>query len=575
MINKLSIEKLSGHDTEGVVGKIHKKIGDELQVGDTIFTIESSKGTLKYTSKYKGLLTELTIDEGDTVKKKQMIGAVEGDKACDDSPGAKESSAKAKKQSYSFGISTPSKEDIQCEVLVIGGGPGGYVAAIRAAQLGKKVLLIEKDQLGGTCLNYGCIPTKALVQSVTLLNQMKESQVYGFKIPEVTIDFDRVMARKNEVIEQLVSGVSGLMKMNNVRVIKGQAVVNDDKSISVKTKKIDATIHADKMIIATGAKPVILPIEGGDLCQVLTSKEVLELDKIPTSLTIIGGGIIGMEIAFIFNSLGSDVSIVEFLPKVLACVDSDVSAVVRQSAIDKGIHIYDGAKATAIRKTMNQQMVTEIEVDGESYLISSEQVLMAVGRRANLEALDLDKLGVALNERGNGIEIDAYMQTSNPDIYAIGDITNKIQLAHVASHQGMVAAEHIAGIEHGMTYDLVPSAIFTLPEVGTIGLTESEAEKTKRGVKIVKFPYLACGKAIAMNEPEGFVKLIVDKEAKVLLGGAIVGAHSTDLIAVVTQLINDQVTIDEALKVIYAHPTLGEAIHEALLMADDRGVHFG
>ena len=567
---KITIDKLSGHDQEGVIGKIYKEAGNEITEGDLLFTIESGKGTLKYTSKYTGVITSLDIDEGDTVKKNQVVGQIHAEGGC-----CKEEAAKSKKTSYSFGINTPAKEEIFCDVLVVGGGPGGYVAAIRAAQLGQRTVLIEKDKLGGTCLNYGCIPTKALVQSAHVLNQIRNSSTYGFEVPEVAIDFSRVMERKDEVIRRLVSGIQGLTERHNIRVINGEAFVKDEDTMGVKTKKIDGTIKYKKLIIATGAVPVRLPVPGGDLCEIMTSKEILEVEEVPKSLVIIGGGIIGMEIAFIFRALGSEVSVVEFLPRILSGLDSDVSEVVRQSAIEEGIHIYDGSKVTGVRKTMNNQLVTEIEVDDENYLISSDKVLMAVGRKPNLAALDLDMLGVVLNDRGNAIEVNEFMQTSNEKLYAIGDVTNKIQLAHVASHQGMTAAEHIGGMEHPMHYDLVPSAVFTVPEVGTVGISETCASAQELDVKVVKFPMMACGKAIAMNEPEGFVKLIVDKGSKKVLGGAVVGAHGTDLIAVITQIIEDGVTVEEALKVIYAHPTLGESIHEALLMADDRGIHFG
>jgi len=570
---KLVIDKLQGDDTKGTIGKMNKEVGDKITAGELLFTIESGKGVMKYKSKYNGIITSLDIDEGDTVMKKQIVGVVQGDdkQHCADD----KAKIKAKKQNYTFGINTPAKEEIHCDVLIIGGGPGGYVAAIRAAQLGQKTILIEKDKLGGTCLNYGCIPTKALVHSTEVLKNIQEADEFGFNVSEVAIDFEKVMERKDNVVNQLVSGISGLMKNHNIRVIYGEAVVGDEKTITIKNKKLDGTITFKKMIIATGAVPFRLPIPGGDMCDVLTSKEMLELDRIPSSIVIIGGGVIGMEIGFIYSALGSVVSIVEYLPRILSTLDNDVSDIVRQSAIEAGIHIYDNSKVMGIRKTMNNKMVTELEVDDESYLISSDKVLMAVGRKANIDALDYERLGVKLNERGNGLEVNEFMCTSNEDIYAIGDITNIIQLAHVASHQGMVAAEHIAGIENPMHYDLIPSAIFTSPEIGTIGINENQATELKLDVKIVKFPLMACGKAIAMNQPIGFVKLIVDESEKILLGGTIVGAHGTDLIATITQLIHDKETITEALKVVYAHPTLGESVHEALLMADDRGIHFG
>lgn len=564
------IDKLSGHDQEAVIGQVKAAVGDEVQKGDVLFTLESSKGAIKIVANYSGIIQSLNVSDGDVVKKNQKVGVIKTSANC-----PCETNEPAKKKGYSFGISTPMKEDIHCEVLVIGGGPGGYVAAIRASQLGKKTVLIEKDALGGTCLNYGCIPTKALAHSVEVLESMKTASKLGFKAENIHIDFQKTMANKDDIIQTLVGGIGGLLSSHQIRVIEGEAVAVDAQTIGVKTRKIDATIKFDKLIIAVGSSAFKLPIEGSHLCEILTSTEVLALDELPKSMTIIGGGVIGMEIAFIYNALGSDVSVVEFMPRVLSMLDPDVSDVVRQSAIERGIKIYESAKATSIRETLGESLVTEIVMENQAHLICSEKVLMAVGRRANIEALDLEKLEVALNERSNGIAVNEHLQTSNEHIYAIGDVTNIVQLAHVASHQGMVAAEHLAGLDSSMHYDLVPSAIFTMPEVGTVGLNEVTAQAEGRLVKVVKFPFMACGKAVAMHAAEGFVKLIVDADEQVLLGGAIVGAHGTDLIATITELIRSKTKISDALETIYAHPTLGETIHEALLMADGRGIHFG
>ena len=569
-MKEIIIDKLSGHDKEAKVGLVNVSVGDSVQKGDVLLTLESGKGTVKITSTVPGVVLKLEVEEGETVQKNQVVGAIK----IAEGYSCSQEEAPVKK-AYSFGISTPKKEEINCDVVIVGGGPGGYVAAIRASQLGKKTVLIEKDQLGGTCLNYGCIPTKALAHSVEVLDEMKDASSMGFNISNIEIDFGKMISRKDEVVRTLVGGIQSLMNLHQIQTIEGQAVVVEEGVISVKTKRLDATIRYDKLIIATGSSPFILPIEGGDLCEVMTSKEVLELDQIPKSMTIIGGGVIGMEIAFIYNAIGCNVSVVEFLPRVLATLDSDVGDVVRQSALEKGIRIYEGAKATKILKTLNGHMITEIEVEGQLYVLDSEKILMAVGRRANLEALDLEKLGVALNERGNGIAVDDTMKTSNENVYAIGDVTNKLQLAHVASHQGMVAAENICGIRSEMHYDLVPATIFTSPEVGAVGMTEENAQKMGLQIKVSKFPFMACGKAVAMHKTEGFVKLIVDKEGDILIGGAVVGAHATDLIATISVLIKDQTSIAQALDTIYAHPTLAESVHEALLMAEGRGIHFG
>jgi dihydrolipoamide dehydrogenase len=567
---ELLLDQLTGHDDKGIIGKINVEVGDSIKKGDILFIIEGTKGTVKYKAKYDGVVKEILIEEGTTVLKNQPIGSMDVNQQT-----ISHKPTKTPKKAYSFGISTPVKESISCDVLIIGGGPGGYVAAIRAAQLGYNTVLIEKDKLGGTCLNYGCIPTKALVQSVAILNNIKECSTFGFSVNDYKIDFEKVIERKDTVVEQLVSGIYGLMKKNNIRVIAGEAVVDDTTTIHVTTKKINATINYNKLILAMGASPIILPIKGAELAEVLTSKEMLELSEIPKSLTVIGGGIIGMEIAFIYNALGTHVSVVEYLPQILSCVDKDVSDIVKQAASEKGIKIYESARANSIEKTLNDQMITEIEINKDFYHLSSEKVLMGVGRSANLDALDLELLGIKLNERKNGIAVNEFMQTSSDNIYAIGDITNKVQLAHVASHQGMVAAEHIHGGKAAMHYDLIPSAIFTHPEIGMVGITENEAINKNLDVKIVKFPFAASGKALAMNEPLGFTKLIINKESKSVIGASIVGGHGSDLIAVLANIIQTKTPLEDAIKVIYAHPTLSEGIHEALLMADDRGIHFG
>jgi len=573
----LIIEKLSGHDTSGKVGKINKRPGDPLNSGDIIFTIESGKGTIKFTSQYKGILGQLSITEGDIIKKGQIVGNVEGE-LIEETGKAKPTQFKSgqdpKKTAYSFGLAKPTPKNYNVDVAIVGGGPGGYVAAIRAAQGGKKVLIIEENRLGGTCLNYGCIPTKALVSSIDVLEKIKHSEIFGIEVGEVKFSLERIINRKNEVVNTLVSGIEHLMNVYEIEYLNGKAEVMDSETLNVKNKLIDATIKFDKLIIATGSKTSIPPIEGADSENILTSKELLELTEVPSSLTIIGGGVIGMEFAFIYNALGSKVNVVEFLPQILNNMDDDVASVIRASAIEKGINILEGAKASSIKASLDGTMIVEINENNQTKYIISEKVAMAVGRKANLEALDSEKLGVELNERRNGIKVDANMRTSNPNIYAIGDITNKIQLAHIASHQGIVAADHINGIENEMSYDLVPSAIFTIPEVGHVGLNEKDACAQNLDYVTGKFPLMANGKAQAMGETEGFVKLIANKDTRKIIGGTIVGVHATDMLSTISNIIASGLTIDKAAHVIYAHPTTAESIHEALLSVDGRGIHF-
>lgn len=571
----LIIEKLSGHDTSGKVGKINKKAGDTLNWRDVIFTIESGKGTIKYMSKYKGIIEQLSISEGDTIKKNQVIGKVEGELVEEnDILKTQPTLQEQKKTTYSFGLAKPLPKNYEADIAIVGGGPGGYVSAIRAAQGGKKVIVIEENRLGGTCLNHGCIPTKALVSSVDVLEKIRQAQNFGLEVGNVKFSLEKIMKRKSEVVNTLVSGIEHLMNANKIEYIIGKAEVKDLQTLTVRNKSIDATIKFKKLIIATGSRSFLIPIEGADSKDILTSKELLELTEIPTSITIIGGGVIGMEFAFIYNALGSKVNVVEFFPQVLNTMDNDVVDAIRTSAIERGINLHEGAKASSIKTAFDGTKIVEINENNQVKYLVSEKVAMAVGRRPNLESLNLEILQVDLNEKHTGIMVDDYMRTSNPNVYAIGDITNKVQLAHVASHQGIVAADHINGIKNEMHYDLVPSAIFTIPEIGHVGLTEKEAHSQNLDYIIGKFPLMANGKAQAMGEVNGFVKLIANKETQKIIGGTIVGVHATDMLSTVSNIIASGVTIDEATHVIYAHPTTAESIHEALLSLNGRGIHF-
>ena len=460
------------------------------------------------------------------------------------------------------------------DVVIVGGGPGGYVAAIRAAQGGKKVMVIEENRLGGTCLNRGCIPTKALVSSIDVLEKIKQAESFGFEVGNTKISLEKIMERKNEVVNTLVSGIEHLMNVHQIEYIAGKAEVKDSETLTVKNKSIDASIKYKNLIIATGSKPCGLSIPGADSDDILTSEDLLELKEIPTSITIIGGGVIGMEFAFIYNALGTKVTVVEFFPQILNNMDEDVVDIIRESAVERGINIYEGAKAASIKSALDGTKIVEIIENNQSKFLISEKVAMAVGRKANLESLDLEKLQVELNEKRNGIMVDTYMKTSKPNIYAIGDITNKIQLAHVASHQGIVAVDNILGIENEMNYNLIPSAIFTIPEIGHVGLTEKDACAQKLDCLIGKFPFMANGKAQAMGEVLGFVKLIANKETRKIIGGTIIGVHATDMLSTISNIIASGLTIDKAAHIIYAHPTTAEAIHEALLNLDGRGIHF-
>ncbi len=565
MNKDIIIEKLNGHDQEAMVGKLHREQGDEVTQGETLLTVESGKGTFSVKSSFAGKILSLKIEEGDTVKKGEKIGEIAVDE---------KAMAKEKKPGYSFGISKPQEKNLSVDLLVIGGGPGGYVAAIRGAQQGLTVAVVEEDRLGGTCLNYGCIPTKAMISSTNILEGLKNSKDHGITVEKTAVDLSKMVARKDGVVEQLVGGIEHLMEANGITYINARAAVSNGGRIKANTKRIHYTLEYKNLILAMGSKVFKLPIPGGEDEDILTNRELLNLKEIPKSLTIIGGGVIGMEFAFIYQALGTKVYVVEYSSQILGELDEDVAEVIKASAEDKGITIYEEAKATAINQALDGSKVLEVERKGSKAYIASEKIAMAAGRKANLDSLDLEALGVKLNDKENGIDVDEYMRTSSENIYAIGDVTNIIQLAHVASHQGMVAVDHITSRARKIDYDHIPSAIFVSPEVGHVGLSEKEAQRRGKEMILSKFPFMANGKSVAMGATEGFVKLIADKKEKVVIGGTVVGPHATDLMAVLSNLIAQKTPIDQAVNVVYAHPTTSESIHEALLMLKGEGIHF-
>ena len=559
------LNKLQGEDKSAKVGKILIKPGDVIRAGDGLFNAESAKGNFLVKSEYEGTILNVLIEEGQQIKIGANIAEIQGDKV-----------AKPKTQSgekYSFGLAKPKVESITCDIAVIGGGPGGYVAAIRAAQMGGNVVLIEKQKIGGTCLNSGCIPTKSFVKSAHLYEEVKRCAEFGIQADISGIDLARIVERKNGVVTSLTDGIKYLLNHWNVRLIEGEAVISKDM-ISVKTNKIEATIHAKNIIIATGSSPARLNIPGADLPAVLTNEEILNLKEVPKSLTIIGGGVIGMEIAFIFNSFGSKVTVIEYLDEVLANFDEDVIEVISEACDQRGIKLNTKAKAEEIFLTDDQQVMTAFIKDGKKHFTVGDKVLMSVGRKANLDSLDLAALGVALNERQNGIKVDEHMATTNPSIYAIGDITNIIQLAHVASHQGIVAAENCMGKSSVMDYSAIPSAVFLSPEFGMVGLCEKEAKRAGIPYQVSKFPFRANGKALSQGEDRGFVKILYDEKEHNILGAAVIGPGATDLVSNFTYFIHSKTDYRTLSHTVFAHPTTAESVHEAILGITGEAIHF-
>ena len=464
------------------------------------------------------------------------------------------------------------------DLLIIGAGPGGYVAAIRAAQLGLKTAIVEKENLGGTCLNVGCIPTKALVAGSDLLAATRNAGKLGISIPEATADFGGMMAHKNSVVEMMRKGIKGLLQKNKVTMLEGTASFVGPNEIVVRGAGAEAgagtgvgtgaEAHytAAKIMIATGSAPVVPPSFGFDGRIVITSDQALALPELPQSIAIIGGGVVGCEFAGILGELGCEVTIIEMMPSLLPGMDAEISKQLTSYFKRRGIKMHFGIGVARIEKEDNS--ATVILSDEAATAIQADRVLVSVGRRPNIAGLDLEKAGVALNGRGR-IVVDDQMRTNVPHIYAIGDVNDfPLDLAHVASAQGLAA---VAGKAfHG---EVVPSCVFTRPEIAVVGLSEEAAAAKEFKIKTGKFLFRVLGKAQAMAEIDGFVKIIADAESERVLGVHIIGPHASDLIGEATLAVKWGLTLEQLSETIHAHPTLPEAIMEAAETAMGQAIH--
>lgn len=455
------------------------------------------------------------------------------------------------------------------DVIVIGGGPGGYVAAIRAAQLGKKVALIEKDKFGGTCLNRGCIPTKALYREAEILNTLKRIDEYGISIDSYKVDVEKIQTRKQGIVDQLVGGIEQLLKANSIEVIKGNASFKDKNTVTASLEDGSTKeITASNIIVAAGSKPAVPPIPGADMAGIYTSEDILSFESIPDSLTIIGGGVIGMEFAGIFNSMGTKVTVVEFLPNILGSVDSDIVKRFQVSAKKKGISINTSCRVTKIERADDGFKVYAEGKKGEIQ-IDSEKVLISTGRIPSIEGLNLDNAGIEYDRKG--IKADENYETNINGIYAIGDVNGKVMLAHAASYQGIKAAEAINGIHNRAANPVVPGCIFVFPEIATAGITEDEAKAEGIEYKTSKFMFGANGKALTLGESEGFVKVISSSD--IIIGVHIMGPHASDLIHEGVLAITNKLGVDAVINTIHAHPTLSESFSEAAAGLKGEAIH--
>ena len=440
------------------------------------------------------------------------------------------------------------------DLIIIGAGPGGYELALEASRLGLSVILIEKDKLGGTCLNHGCIPTKSYYQNALVLKDLKEKEVYGIS-GDFTFDFKKVKERKDKVVETLCKGIEFSFSKSSVELVYGKASFVDQNTVLVN----DITYTAKNIVIATGSSPIRNLFEGSNLEGVLTSEELLDLETLPKELVIIGGGVIGIEMATIFNSFGVKVEVIEMCDRILPLIDSDISKRLQSYLKALGIGIHTKSSLQKIEKSEGKLKAIFTEKGKESSLLC-DNVLVSVGRIANVNGLDLEKVNVEFTKKG--ILVNENYQTNIPNIYAIGDVTGKMMLAHSATYSGYRVLNHILGKKDNINFSLVPSCVFTFPEVASIGLTKEDIEKEELEAKIIKVLYRSVGKAVAMNHEDGFLKLIISENK--IIGAHILGYDASTLIHELVPLMNEDISIERIKDYIHAHPTLSEILSIAL-----------
>ncbi|MDE0878564.1 MAG: dihydrolipoyl dehydrogenase [Sphingomonas bacterium] len=460
----------------------------------------------------------------------------------------------------------------QFDLIVLGSGPGGYVAAIRASQLGLKTAIVERERLGGICLNWGCIPTKALLRTSEIYHYMTHAKDYGLSADNVGFDLDKIVDRSRKVAGQLNAGVKGLMKKNKVQVFEGVGALTGKGKLSVKQGDKTTELEAKHIIVATGARARDLPFAKADGKRIWTYRHAMVPQEMPTKLLVIGSGAIGVEFASFYNDMGADVTIVEMLPRVLPVEDEEVSVFMDKALKKQGIEILTGAGVEKIETSAKNVKASIKGKDGKVTTTEYSHVIVAIGIVPNTENIGIETLGIE-TDRGH-IKVDGYARTNVEGVYAIGDVTGAPWLAHKASHEGVVCVEAIAGLNpHPFKTWNIPGCTYSRPQVASVGMTEAKAKEAGREVKVGKFPFIGNGKAIALGEAEGFVKTVFDAKSGELLGAHMVGAEVTELIqgyVVARQL---ETTEAELMETIFAHPTLSEMMHESVLAAYDRVVH--
>ena len=573
MAYELKMPQLGLTMEEGTVNKWIKKEGDAIKVGDVILEITTDKLTNEVVSEVEGTLLQIVAQEGDDVPVKGTLAWIgqAGETVGTAAPAA----APAVPFAPAAPAAAPAKSATDTSVIVIGGGPGGYVAAIRAAQLGAKVTLIEKEHLGGTCLNIGCIPTKCLLHSAELVEDIKnQGKEIGVEVDNVTVNFPQVIKHKNDISAKLTGGVAGLLKMNKVKKIDGIATFTGPKQLEVtKPDGSKEAMTADAIIIATGsinAQPPIPGLKENPNC--IDSTGALSLEKLPKSMVVIGGGVIGLELACAYAAFGTKITVIEAQASMLPMLDGDLTKIGVAHMKKMGMEFNLECPVQSIETSPVGAKVVCKNKAGETVTFEGEKVLYALGRKANTASLNLEA-GKLDNDRGR-IIVNDKMETSVPGVYAIGDcVFGHAQLAHTASAMGEVAAENICGIEAHYEEKTNPTCVYIEPEAASVGLTEEQCKAQGIDYKVGKFPMSANGKALILNGGEGLVKIIAGKEYGEILGMHIIGPRATDLIAEGALAIGEEMTLDEIISTIHSHPTVTETMREAALQAEKRAIH--
>lgn len=460
---------------------------------------------------------------------------------------------------------------METEVAVIGAGPGGYVAAIRLAQLGKKVVIIDRGPVGGVCLNWGCIPSKALIGAGNLICRVREAEEMGIHVDGLRVDLPKLQGWKDGIVEKLTSGVSLLLKKNGAKVIQGEARLVSSREIEVTSEGGKETIQAQAILIATGSRPIEIPGFSVDGEDIISAKEALSLQEVPGRLAIIGGGVIGLEIGTFYAKMGSHLTVIELTPTLLPGTPRDLVRMVERRLKKRGVKVLLSAGAKSWDRT-EKGLVLKGEQEGKEFTVEADKILLSVGVRPNSQDLGLEDVGVEVDRRGH-ILVDNRLQTNVPGIHAIGDVTPGFYLAHRASKQGIVAAEAIAGLSTVLDVKAIPAAMFTDPEISLVGLSEEAAKEEGREVKVGRFPFAALGRALAVGEGEGFVKVVADASDGTVLGGQIVGPEASNLIAEIALAIEMGASVEDLALTVHVHPTFPEAVMEAAEAALGKAIH--